>query len=266
VNRAREAEQGSKRHVPGVLQELDCVGTHRRMISAGHASSNTLYPVGVDSTIYFGKIYIIEWLTPDDAKTGWELYQELQPIGIMSRPQVDVSFKRVRTRNEFIDYLRGVGNDFRETKKLPLIHIETHGLDVDGHSAEICSVSDDAVLWPELMQELIPLNQLAGLRLLVLLASCDGMWGIQILQPVERAAFLALLGPKETIGAGALEHACTACYRATRATGVCRKRHSVQRCASRQEWKVTANSTGANRPRGARPAHGYGTASAEEVS
>ena len=162
----------------------------------------------MDSAIYFGKVYVIEWLGPGDAKTGWELFDELQPIGLMSRPSVEVSFKRVRTRDEFIAYIRTIQDDFRVTKRLPLLHIEAHGF-ADG----ICSVAGDEVLWPELMQELIPLNRLTHLRLLVVLAACEGIWGLQMAQPVGRAAFLALLGPNRPISATHLASACQVFYR-----------------------------------------------------
>ncbi len=63
------------------------------------------------------------------------------------------------------------------------------------------------------MSHLIPLNQLTGLRLWVVLAACEGIWGLKMAQPVERAAFLALLGPNRTIKAGQLEVAVQRFYR-----------------------------------------------------
>ena len=109
----------------------------------------------MDPALYFGKIYMIEWLAAGDAKTGWDLYDELQPIGLMSTPRIDVSFARVRNKAEFIASIRSISDDFRTTRKLPLLHIETHGFQ-DG----ICSTPGDEMLWPDLMEELIPLNQL----------------------------------------------------------------------------------------------------------
>ena len=50
----------------------------------------------MDPSLYFGKIYIIEWLAAGDAKTGWELYDDLQPIGLVSTPQIDVIRDAVR--------------------------------------------------------------------------------------------------------------------------------------------------------------------------
>lgn len=162
----------------------------------------------MDATIRFGKIHIIEWLAPGDAKTGWELFNDLQPMGLASKPRVEVSFNRVHTRDEFIAYLRTVEQAFRATKALPLLHIEAHGFR-DG----ICSRTGDEVLWPELMQELVPLNCVTQLRLVLVLAACEGFWGVQMLQPVDRAAFFALLGPNQEISAAELLKGCLAFYR-----------------------------------------------------
>lgn len=169
----------------------------------------------VDSTIYFGKVYIIEWLEPNDAKTGWDLYGELEPMGIMSKPPIAVAFKRVTTRGEFIAHLRWIQDDFKDTKALPLLHIETHGIatEPEGGPHGIGTSSHDCVLWPDLMQELIPLNQLTQLRLFVVLAACEGMWGMKMLHPTERAAFLVLLGPDKTIKPGPLAKAMQTFYR-----------------------------------------------------
>lgn len=162
----------------------------------------------MDSRLYFGKIYIIEWLAAGDAKTGWDLYGELQPMGLMNKPAVDVSFKRVQNKAEFIGYLRSIREDFRATKKLPLLHIETHGFQ-DG----IGPLEDDQILWPELMEELIPLNQLTQLRLWLVVAACEGLWGLKMAQPAFRAAFLALVGPYKPLSAGNLVIALEVFYR-----------------------------------------------------
>lgn len=117
----------------------------------------------MDSKILIGKVHIVEWLRPDDIiKTGWDLFNEVQPIGIMSKPQVEVEFHRIATRAEFIALLRGFEVDFRATGRLPLLHIETHGND-DGIGVS----STEGFTFLELMEELIPLNRLTGLRLVV---------------------------------------------------------------------------------------------------
>lgn len=162
----------------------------------------------MDSSLYFGKIHILEWLPTGDLRTGWSLFNELEPIGLASTPRVDVSFVRIQSREEFIESLRTIAADFVNSGMLPLLHIETHGSQF-GIGSET-----DGLTWPELMSHLIPLNQLTGLRLWVFLAACEGIWGLKMAQPVERAAFLALLGPNRPIKAGQLEVAVQRFYRA----------------------------------------------------
>lgn len=162
----------------------------------------------MDAKLYFGKIHIIEWLGARDLKTGWALFDELQPAALVSAPPVDVDFIRVQSRKEFVAAVRRIAEDFRDSGKLPLLHIETHGSD-EG----IGSTGSDGVSWSELMAELIPLNQVTGLRLWVVLAACEGLWGLKMAQPVPRAAFLALLGPNQPISAGKLQTAVLQFYR-----------------------------------------------------
>jgi len=162
----------------------------------------------MDAALFLGKVYIIEWLVEGDAKTGWDLFGELQPLGLMSKPKVDVSFTRVQNKAELIANVRSIAEDFRITRKLPLLHIETHGFE-DG----IGAANDDHILWPELMEELIPLNELTQMRLWIILAACEGWWGLKMAQPATRAAFLALLGPKKEISAGNLSTALQVFYR-----------------------------------------------------
>lgn len=116
-------------------------------------------------------------------RTGRELFDEVQPMGIMSKPQVDVAMHPVAGRAEFITTLRAIEDDFHATGRLPLLQLETHGIYrtdptvkvADGIGASIA----DSILWPELLQQLVPLNQATGLRLLVIMASCSAGVGHQ---------------------------------------------------------------------------------------
>lgn len=193
----------------------DVVRTSHGGERARHEVVRATYAGAVDSTISFGKVYIIEWLGPDDAKTGWDLYGELEPMGIMSRPPFAAEFKSVATRDEFIAHLRRIQEDLRATEARPLLHIETHGITTtpEGGPHGIGASGNEYVLWPELMQELISLNRLTQLRLFVVLAACEGVWGMKMLIPTERAAFLVLLGPVERIKPEPLAKAMQTFYR-----------------------------------------------------
>lgn len=162
----------------------------------------------MDATIYFGKIYIIKWLGADDAKTGRELREMLEDLLPALAPKVKLAFKRVETREEFVTYLRSIKEDFRATRLLPLLHVETHG-NLYGIGPE----SQEPLPWEEFMPELIALNQLTQLRLFFVLAACEGIWAMKMLQPTDRAAFLALLGANDMISAGKLAHAMKLFYR-----------------------------------------------------
>ena len=80
-----------------------------------------------DDVLRFGKIEIIEWLRPGEMKTGRDLFDEVEPMGIASMPAIGAQYRQVWTRAEFLAGLREIENEFRATGMLPLLHIETHG-------------------------------------------------------------------------------------------------------------------------------------------
>ena len=64
------------------------------------------------------------------------------------------------------------------------------------------------------MEEFIPLNRMSGLHLIVVLAACEGIWGMKMLQPARgAAAFRALIGPEHEILPEQLAKGCQAFYR-----------------------------------------------------
>lgn len=184
------------------------LGGWRVARAGGSSESLAREHLEMDARLYFGKIHIIEWLGPGDLKTGWALFDELQPAGLVSAPPIDVGFCRVQSRAEFVAAIRATAEDFQSSGKLPLLHVETHG-----SSEGVGSADYEGLTWSELMLELIPLNQLTGLRLWVVLAACEGIWGLKMAQPATRAAFLALLGPNQPISAGKLQDALLQFYR-----------------------------------------------------
>ena len=164
----------------------------------------------MDNRLTFGVIHIVEWLPPGDLHTGRELFDELQPMGDLSRPPVDVDFRAVSTRTEFLELLQSFEAEFRRTGRIPVLHVETHG-SADGIGAS----EEEGILWRELMDALIPLNRATAVNLVVILAACEGLWGIQMLQLDRRAAaFRGLIGPNRQLEAGQLQRGCLAFYRA----------------------------------------------------
>ena len=163
----------------------------------------------MDNKLTFGVVHIVEWLRPEDAKTGLELFGEIEPMGIMSSPEVQVHFWRAKTRSDFVGMLRTFENEFRATGRVPLLHIETHG-NTDG-----IGVSEaEGISWRDLMEELISLNRSTRLNLVIVLAACEGFWGVQMLQLDRRAAaFRGLIGPNRPVSGKEMADGCTAFYR-----------------------------------------------------
>ena len=96
---------------------------------------------------------------------------------------VPFGFNRIASRAEFLERLQLFEEEFRATKRRPVLHIETHG------SEEGIGVSDEEeLLWPELMEALILFNRATRLNLVVVLAACHGAWAVKMLQPDRRAA------------------------------------------------------------------------------
>ena|SRR5438067_6883985 len=123
----------------------------------------------MDNRLTLGVVHVVEWLGDGDAKTGRELFDDLEPLGIASKPEVVVRFWNVRTRDEFLALFDGFETEFKETGRIPLLHIETHG-SPDGIGAS----DEEYVLWPDLMERLIPLNHMTRLNLVVILGACKG--------------------------------------------------------------------------------------------
>jgi hypothetical protein len=163
----------------------------------------------MDNRLELGVVHIVEWLRASDViRTGWDLFNELEPLGIVSNPQVPVDFHRVETRAQFLGLLKEFEEEYRQSGRSPVLQIDTHGSE-DGIGG------DESIEWPELMEAFIPLNRLTGVNLVVVLAACEGFYGVQMLQPDRRAAaFRGLLAPHIEVSTGNMQKAFPAFYRA----------------------------------------------------
>lgn len=108
----------------------------------------------MDNRLTLGKVHIVEWLNPGDDRTGWKLFNDLQPLGIKSDPQVEVDFHRIETAGELLGLLQAFTEDYRGGRGTPLLHLETHG-EQDGIGARGQELSGR-----DLAEALAPLNRL----------------------------------------------------------------------------------------------------------
>jgi hypothetical protein len=169
----------------------------------------------MEHELAFSRIHIVEWLRREDPvtgapdrRTGQETYCELKQILAETRLPIAVILHRVSSKKGFLDRLKTIENDFRLSGKVPLLQIETHG-DDDG----IGLSDDDGLTWHELMEAMKPLNEATGVRLVVFLAACYGMWGIRMAQPMDRSPFFAIMGPRREVQPGQVVRGLRTFYR-----------------------------------------------------
>lgn len=142
--------------------------------------------------LHIDTIHIVESLTV--GRTGFRLFEDLEPLGIASQPPIDVRFWSPRTAAEFLNTLNSIAAEARDNVRLPLLHIEAHG------TAEgIQTCSGEFLIWKEFKQELVGINAATRMHLLVVLAACEGFWLIQAIQPVDRAPFATMIGPNRQV-------------------------------------------------------------------
>jgi hypothetical protein len=162
----------------------------------------------MDNRLVIGRVHIVEWLNTGDDDTGRKLFDELQQIGAVSEPKVEVDFHRIDTAGHLLGLLMAFTEQYRTEKRTPILHLETHG-NQDGIGA-----GGQSVAWRDLAEVLVPLNRLTGLNLVVVLAACWGFYGTSMLRPsFGPAPFRGLIGPNQKLSEEEVLKACLAFYR-----------------------------------------------------
>jgi hypothetical protein len=170
-----------------------------------------------DKTLRFDTIHIIESLDRAthgySKRTGWHLYDEIQPLGIASKPIVDVQYHTPQDASQMLNCLAGIATAAAAGGHSPIVHFETHGL-VDDDSGLGLSLADgSSLLWDDLRGPLTAINEIGHLHLLVLVAACQGFDLVKLMHPTERAPFRLVVGPNVEISHVDLGAACRAFYR-----------------------------------------------------
>jgi hypothetical protein len=118
----------------------------------------------------FNYVLVIEWLEPDDSRTGMMLVEHLMRSGINS------VYAGVETSEGFRAVIQEALTRLPQWG-IPAIHIETHGQEPpDDLEKDVLFGSGDGPLltWSELGILLAPLNQAADFKLMLVGAACHG--------------------------------------------------------------------------------------------
>ena len=170
-------------------------------------NKSTQIPVGFDYVL------IIEWLMPNDARTGSQLHQYLLNAGIPSALVVCNAWEQVH------ETLSAAASEI-STKGVPAIHLETHGSSPwEGSPEDIGFGADQSsrVPWAELGDWLSRLNAASDFRLLFVSAAC---WGSGVIGAIgggeHPAPFAFAIGFRTEVEEGRLRDSMKEFYRGMR--------------------------------------------------
>jgi hypothetical protein len=180
------------------------------LFGALQQSAIALYINGVpevDNVLYFDSVFIIDLLGPTDMPTATWLRDSTLLPAAEKDSTLSVVYKKVDTR----EHLQSAIADLKAHTRgghAPILHVEAHG-DKD---LGLQLPNGDHVAWIEFKDALTEVNIACGLNLLVVMAACSGGYMLKTMQPTERAAAWAIVGPIEDVRAGELREAMAEFY------------------------------------------------------
>lgn len=170
-------------------------------------------------SLAFGRIVIIEWLGPNDRRTGLELIRWMEQKKFhTARPGRRIELYQPDTAADLLNVLRTVAEETRRGEKpLPLIHIEAHGYPADGNEkvgyAKVTAAGDLEVLaWEDLTPALREINVASHCNLLLVSAACWGHGAILASCRTNRVPFIACVGFGTTVLARSVLESMKAFY------------------------------------------------------
>lgn len=142
-------------------------------------------------------IWIIEWLSPGERRTGSELHAWME----QQRPRWSIYYS-CTSKREVIRSIERATRFAHRSGMVPILHIEAHG-GIAGlaPSSYACG---ESLSWTELTIPLQQLNLATNCNLIVVAAACLGFAAIQALTKGPRAPAVALVGPDATLSASDL--------------------------------------------------------------
>ncbi len=142
-------------------------------------------------------IWIIEWLSPGERRTGSELHAWME----QQRPRWSI-YNSCTSKIEVIRSIERATHFAQRSGMVPILHVEAHG--GDAGLAPSSDAYGESLSWIELTIPLQQLNLATNCNLIVVVAACLGFAAIQALTKGPRAQAVALVGPDATLGASDL--------------------------------------------------------------
>lgn len=152
-------------------------------------------------------VWIIEWLSAPDKKTGQLLYQWMEE----RRPHWAI-YSPCYSKTQVLAAIERATHHAHQSTMIPVLHLEAHG-DADGLEGPNGTGGNERLSWDELAEPLQGLNLATRCNLLIFIAACTGFAGINVFLRGPRAPAVALVGPDSLISESTLFWATKEFYR-----------------------------------------------------
>jgi len=149
-------------------------------------------------TIHTNGIAIIEFLGPEEYKSGASIFQSYVSPTWTDCPNQFHFY--APTKEKLFEALRVVARAVKEQGFNPLLHIESHGSEIGLSPTRRGS---DVVTWAEIKPILQEINLHAKFNTVLMVSACSGAHFVSALDPTDAAPFWGVLGP---IGIARTEH------------------------------------------------------------
>lgn len=137
-------------------------------------------------------IWIIEWLSTGERRTGEELHHWME----QQHPGWSI-YNRCLAKEDVIRSIEHAAHATKQHSMVPVLHIEAHGGPIG--IAPLRDSKAELLTWDELTAPLQQLNVATNCNLIVVVAACLGFAAIQALTQGPRAPAVALVGTDSTV-------------------------------------------------------------------
>ncbi len=160
-----------------------------------------------EGKITTSNLWIIEWLSDQDRRTGKDLYGWIE-----ERRSCWAAYSPCRSKAEVLSALERVIQRAEQKNIVPILHLEAHGNE-EGLEGPDGKGGVERLRWDELTDPLQRLNLATRCNLLVFIAACVGFAGIKAFNVGPRVPAVELVGPVSAVSESDLILATKEFYR-----------------------------------------------------